>query len=122
MILDRKQRFDSSLWGFLFCFVLFVSCFKISVLRVVFLRRGFTIADLKADGKRRESRESLIIDVRCGRRWSRQWVKKKMWAENLGHTFLQWTASVFSSLHLPRQTEIHPRSYQRKVHRGQRAG
>ena len=34
------------------------------------------IADLKADGKRPECRESLMIDVRRGRRSSRQWVRK----------------------------------------------
>ena len=28
------------------------------------MSRGFTIADLKADGKRPECRESLMIDVR----------------------------------------------------------
>ena len=55
-ILDRKEKFDTGL-----------QFFKISGLRVVLLRRGFTIADLKADGKRPECTESLMIDVRCGK-------------------------------------------------------
>ena len=39
------------------------SFFKISGLRVVFLRRGFTIADLKADGKKAGVQK--VIDDRC---------------------------------------------------------
>ncbi|WP_419629564.1 hypothetical protein, partial [Thiolapillus sp.] len=57
-------------------------------LRVVFLRRDFTIADLKADGKRPECRESLMIDVRCGRRSSRQWVRKDVGRGSSSHVFI----------------------------------
>ena len=50
-------------WGFLF----------------LFLMRGFTIADLKVDGKRPQCKESLMTDVKCDRGLSRQWVRKKCW-------------------------------------------
>ena len=53
-----------------------------------FLRRGLKIADLKADGKRPECRESLMIDVRSGRRSWRQWVRKDAGRGSSSHVFL----------------------------------
>ena len=79
------------------------------------------ITGLKVDGKRPECRESLMIDVRCGRRSSRQWVRKDV-AEDLVHTYLLWIDSVFSSLYFRRQIERHPRLCHRKVDQGQKVG
>ena len=52
------------------------------------MRRVFTIADLKADGKRPECGESLMIDVRCGRRSPYQdGGSEKMLADDLVRKF-----------------------------------
>ena len=78
--------------------VFFCFFFKISGLRVVFLRRGLTIADFKADGKRPECRESLMIDVRCGRRSSRQWVRKDAGRGSSPQVFIVDWFSIFFTL------------------------
>ena len=56
------------------------------------------IADLKADGKRPECREPLMIDVRCGRRSSRQWVRKDVGRGSSSHVFYCRLSQYF--LHL----------------------
>ena len=43
------------------------------------------MADLKADSKIPKCMESLIIDVRCGRRSSRQWVRKDVGRGSSSH-------------------------------------
>ena len=82
--------------------------FKISGLRVVFLKRGFTIADLKAAGKRPECRESLMIRCDVWEKIIKKVGQKRCWQKDLVHMFLLWTDSGFSSLHLQRQIERHP--------------
>ena len=46
-------------------------------------------------GKRRECRESLMIDVRSGRRSSRQWVRKDVGTGSSSHVFIVDRVSIF---------------------------
>ena len=57
--------------------------------------RGVTIADLKADGKRPECRESSRIDVRCGRRSSKQRVRRDVGRGSSPHVFIVDCFSIF---------------------------
>ena len=64
-----------------------------------------------------------VIDDRC-EVWKKivKTMGKMMLAEDLLRSFLLWIDSVFSSLHLQRQIERHPRPRCRKADRVQREG